>query len=540
MRTGPHVALTMTRHTRILVAVLLCASLAAIFAHTMDRPLSHDEPMYIAAGVLAQEHLIYRDFAYLQMPYLPSIYSLLYDVTGTTHYLLLARMLNFVFMAVATLLVYVICKRLSRSRGVAIGAVLIFLTNDAVLHIMPLVWNNSLPLALSLLAFFLFLSPRQPAHHVPARYFLVGLCAGIATGTKLTYIAMPPCFLLAALLHPRLLSAKVRVLQGALPLAVGTTIALLPVLYYFVHTGPEGFVFNNIGFHRVNAVYRATVGPDTTRMVTSMEPPTENLPASAFDERNELDRAVRYLPTLALGLAIGVVVYQLIRESPSLADVFRRLSRWPTLCAALLVLGNILVAIQPRPPNLAHFAPPIVFAIVCMTSIYATLSATGKRHVHVAIGILVLVAGTANGGQYVDSFPALWNKDQWTGSVVHCRAERIRSYIATSGEYCKLATLSPVYGVEAGLEIYHELATGPFVYRVGDLLSEEQRARFVATSPSALASLLREDPPCGILVGFEGELEIPFVEYAARHGYVRVDDGTLGGVLYVREDLVLR
>ena len=47
--------------------------------------------------------------------------------------------------------------------------------------------------------------------------------------------------------------------------------------------------------------------------------------------------------------------------------------------------------------------------------------------------------------------------------------------IGKQNKHGKIATLSPLYAIEANLPIYHELATGPFLYRVGDLLRPEQR-----------------------------------------------------------------
>jgi hypothetical protein len=41
------------------------------FSNTMNSPVDHNEHMYISAGVLAKENTLYKDFAFLQMPYLP-------------------------------------------------------------------------------------------------------------------------------------------------------------------------------------------------------------------------------------------------------------------------------------------------------------------------------------------------------------------------------------------------------------------------------------------------------------------------------------
>jgi hypothetical protein len=101
---------------------------------------------------------------------------------------------------------------------------------------------------------------------------------------------------------------------------------------------------------------------------------------------------------------------------------------------------------------------------------------------------------------------------------------------------CKIATLSPLFVIESNLPIYSELSTGPFLYRVGDLLTPEQRNRFVGTSPKSIGYLFAEDPPAAILIGFEGALDKPLVEYAIIHNYKKIDVIGFGGELYVRPD----
>ena len=54
-------------------------------------PLSHDEHMYVTAGMLLREHAVYADFAYLQAPYLPLLYAPVFGLTGGSHLLLCAR-----------------------------------------------------------------------------------------------------------------------------------------------------------------------------------------------------------------------------------------------------------------------------------------------------------------------------------------------------------------------------------------------------------------------------------------------------------------
>jgi hypothetical protein len=72
--------------------------------------------------------------------------------------------------------------------------------------------------------------------------------------------------------------------------------------------------------------------------------------------------------------------------------------------------------------------------------------------------------------------------------------------------------------------VYDEFATGPFLYRVGDLLSVEERELYVGTSASTVGALLSGRPPAAILVGkYPGGLDEPIEEFAFTHEYQRVN-----------------
>jgi hypothetical protein len=120
--------------------------------------------------------------------------------------------------------------------------------------------------------------------------------------------------------------------------------------------------------------------------------------------------------------------------------------------------------------------------------------------------------------------------DQWTSTLVRRDALRIRNQIRLEDRNLPVATLRPVYPIEAGLGIYPELAGGLFVYRVADWLTPEQREHYHTTSPHVVERLLNERPPGAILVGFypdyPGLPETPLIEYAESHEYrkVRIDN----------------
>ena len=70
-----------------LIPILIFA-IAGAFAMSMTTSLV-DENMYISASVfVAQDQELYKDFAFLQVPYLPLLYGNLYRILGIESYYL--------------------------------------------------------------------------------------------------------------------------------------------------------------------------------------------------------------------------------------------------------------------------------------------------------------------------------------------------------------------------------------------------------------------------------------------------------------------
>ena len=89
------------------VAVLTMAIL--LFGSAMQWRLNHDENTYCAAGALLTSGMVmYRDFAYLQMPWLPVIYAFLFNLFNTTDYLFVGRVFSVACSILTMVLVLII------------------------------------------------------------------------------------------------------------------------------------------------------------------------------------------------------------------------------------------------------------------------------------------------------------------------------------------------------------------------------------------------------------------------------------------------
>ena len=102
-----------------------------------------------------------------------------------------------------------------------------------------------------------------------------------------------------------------------------------------------------------------------------------------------------------------------------------------------------------------------------------------------------------------------------SGSVTEA-LDRLASQTRVRVGSGKVLTLAPIIPLEAGLDIYPELVTGPFALRTAHLLDPVDRARFKMVSATDLEVLLRPAPPSAILVG-ETDNEDPLIQFAKRH-----------------------
>ncbi|MFN2199581.1 MAG: glycosyltransferase family 39 protein, partial [Caldilineaceae bacterium] len=482
---------------------------------------SHNEQMYVAAGyLLNHSERLYQDFAFVQTPYTPLIYALAFRLSGG-FYLLTAKLVNFGFFAVAAALIYLITRRETRDMVFSLTLLALFLANYYLLRTVIEASNYTIPMACSLGAYYLFVRSLDSRRR-SVMFFLAGVLLAVAVGAKLYYATLAVPFGLAALAYPRRASLRSRIGAGALPLVAGTVAGALPLLYYAARDW-DRFAFNNLGYHLLNAQWREANG-STATMTWS----------SKLDTARDLLANPSYLLIVAwLALAVAVVLAQQnkIRRSDVLSC--------SVVLSGLLTATALLTAFTPRPLFPQYFAMPIPFALALMAALYAQMLPPYRRTLRQSAVIAAILVTITVLPRHTGSLrSALQGDDRWAGTEAVEVSRFIRDAIETSatssGSPGKILTLSPVYAIESDLPIYPELATGSFVFRIGDLLSQEERERYHATSVSTISDLLDADPPAAILIGDEGDLETPLLDFAQTHNYVPYGDELAGGRLFIR------
>jgi len=516
------VARPTSKTMRVALIIIFVVLFLGMFSRTMNQPLYNDEHMYISAGVLAHNNEVYMDFAYLQMPYLPIVYEAIYGVTGTSHYLLWGRMCSLALMLLAIVLIFLISYRLSKDLILSMVFLLLFALNQAVIHVLPLAWNQVMPLTFSILAFYLFIRGLSKANPPILCVFMAGVCIAIAVGTKLTYAPLILAFPVVSLFIPSSLPRRKRALKLFLPIVAGLVVGLLPALVILVKNGWNLFLFNNLGYHLANTAWR-----EAQEYASGM-----SLQAKTRYVWEMLGWPCNVLLLVALCFVLTRLITGIKRQDGRQAQLLRA----EMILSSTLAVLMAVVALQPRPLFAHYFAAPVPFIVILVCCCYIAIPVANRGAVRALLVCVVIITSVFSGPRLLKHIHNLYNVNAWTCISIHHTAQIIRERIGAFDSEDKVATLSPVYAIEAGLPIYKELATGPFLYRVGDLIPDEMRRTCVGTSMKTLSALLEADPPKAIFVGFERELDLPFIEYAEANEYEKIEEDYDGGILYIRQD----
>ena len=527
------------------LAMMTAAFLAfGLFSQTVHNS-SHNEQMYVtAAYLMVQGKHLYQDFAFVQMPYSPQIYALVYRITGAGYFLFKAKLVNYGFLAAATLLLGAIVRRSARDARLTGAVLVLFLSNYYITRATIEASNYTMPMAFSLASYYLFIcygepsgtesnkgtdnQPDLPPRRRKARRLaclLAGISLAAAIGAKLYYISLLAPFGVAALLYPQEEKLRRRIANGLAPLAAGVVIGLLPVCYYVVRNFNQ-FYFNNLGYHLLNALWREQNGFTDTMTW-----------ASKLDTARDLLANPDYLLVVMwLGLALAVFAGQHGRTA------WRRLTAIPlgVFLSGALVIVAMVTAFTPKPLFPQYFAMPVPYLLTWMAALYATV-ADQRRILWQGALIAAALSTIIILPRHTNSLRSFFSPhDQWSGAAAVNVSREIRTALQKAGYLNgnqgsdKVATLSPIFAIETGLSIYPQLATGSFVYRIGDLLSETQRRADVATSVSTITHLFDADPPAAIFVTDEGDLEAPLADYAKTHHYRAAEQKFAEGQLYIR------
>ena len=497
----------------LLIVCLFLFSMALNTSRAVRADYSHDEDQFItSARLLLDEGLLpYRDYPYFHTPYMVFIYALLFLVAGDFN-LLAARLFSAVCATASVMLVFWIVLYFFRSHSkklaylIAVAIVFLFLPNPLLAATAGIAWNHNLSVLLMLAGLFIAVQG-IPKKSLGISYFSSGVLLGIAVGVRISSLTIFPAYIVALMGLTGKFSWR-RFMRLGLLFGAGFCLALLP-LAWFIITSPQQFIFGNFTYAQLNATYRLDIPVAYDG----------NLPIygsrSLVDKLAFLWKDVILQPgSLMLGVCLVFFGWSILSTHLSRKDA--HLSRNILIFTALplVAIGSFL----PTPTWYQYFYAPVPFALlaVALGLTYLTRRPGQMRKWFTILLLQLVLLSNILVLQDFRRMSFLRFVDLWKPLVIHQVGIEIRDQL---GSGSKVFTVAPLYPLEAGLRVYAPMATGVFAFRTGSLLDAAQRQMLHIISKENLDAYLDEDPPDGILVGFDQVLEEPMIQYAMSRGY---------------------
>jgi hypothetical protein len=495
---------TPDRSWRIAVMAACALGLVALFARIMTYPMQHDEQFYIAAGALFDRYPLYSGIGFSHLPNIALLFAGAFALFGDAHYLLTGRLLVFAAWIGTCAALLLIARSYARSWPIGGLMFALLALNPMFLNATGMTaTNNFLPVPLMLFGLYLFL--RAVDREVPslALTFASGFLLAVAAGFKANYLLFLIPFALAALLVPRALPLRSRLIRVALPLLAGGLVGGLPSILYAVND-MEGFVAHVVSAHR---------GPQLAYWAAHADPNDPKVIGIAdklmLAHRLWLSGVTMLVLVLLLGLAA-------IAAARRQAFVLR----WPLVLAGSLAAIGAAIAFAPTPAFPQYFTPPLPFAVVLAGLLFGSLDAPGRGAAKPLIGAVLVLTAITGAPVLLPSLAGIARPGGWTGVQVARDGRMIAALVRERSPDGAVATLSPIHALEGHLPIYPQFALGPFIVRAAPWVPEGERRHYTYfVTPDAIPELLDARPPAAILTGMEGDTDAALDRFATQRGY---------------------
>lgn len=491
------------------LSVLSVFLFCALFLRIMNFEMRKDEQLYVPPVSLLDGHDIYSDFFYNHLPGSAWLFHGIGKLAGTDHLLLSGRIgvfLAWLFFAGA---IAGISYALTRSALASWCITLLGLANQLfILQTGMAATNNFLPLPFSFLGLGLFLLAVRNSDVRSFQVALAGVSLSLAVCFKANAISFIPPVAIAAFLLPRSLDLKQRLVRVVAPLAAGGLAGAIPVLVHLL-SNPGLFLAHVIGYHTgPHLAYWKTPGADGEDAVLSL------------GEKLLLAHDIWLSAGVAIGLCVLLAMLLTRLHAPQ-DDSWREHDFSTALSMVLFgaLVCSIALSFVPTPSFPQYFAPPLICLPLGLALVFSALGHKARQYMQVTLVAAAVVVLAVIAPYLAQFLGRAANPDRWTVMQVHDAGVTIAQRMAQAGVEGKVATLSPVYPLEGGLDVYLEFATGPFAYRTADITAPELAAFYRMTSPTKVEALFDRDPPAALLLGFDEALERPMLAYAQRHGY---------------------
>jgi hypothetical protein len=230
---------------RIALIPVILVQLGWFLVVARHRLIDGDEGFYLMASKSIWEgKMPYRDFFFTQMPLLPLVYGLWFQIAGTTW--IAARVLSALFTTILGTVMYVHVSKETGKWAAGLVTVVLFVSSTHVFAWMPIVKTYALSTLLLFLAYMTI--ARYSSTGSQRAFGLAGLLLGLSADVRLYFAGLFPVLILWILTAPEI-RARWRAAAG---FVAGFALAVLPNIYFFA-LDPDAYVFDNLGFHAVRS-----------------------------------------------------------------------------------------------------------------------------------------------------------------------------------------------------------------------------------------------------------------------------------------------
>ncbi|MFC1635207.1 hypothetical protein ACFL5Z_10215 [Planctomycetota bacterium] len=472
----------------IVVVTILIFLSVSILANSMAKPVGRDEQMYCTGAVcLSQGKMIYRDFSYAaQMPYHPLLCAALFKLFGTTHYLLVGRLLSTVCDILVMVCIVGMYRRLFKpfmATGMLLGlaAVALYVFNPLVDYANGYAWNHDVVIFCVVLSFWLFITLdfQKKLHYW--RLAAIGALLTFATFMRITTVLIELLFFAVILSLPT--KSIKRRFKTALPFVAASAIVMIwPI--WVIAQAPEAFFLNLVKIPSFYGQWLQEIG-----MV-----------------HNKVGLTFACLTTPGYFVLIALTIYLwiaglILRRRLKVAD---NRGLW---LVALLPVIFFMIALIPPTMWRQYLAIPVPFMVIGLAfplSYLRRLSDKAKLNWHFKITSITMAVGALiailSNPFVLYRTPLALVPEKWAPIELHKVSEDIA---AKTKEPKQILTLAPLLALEGGCDIYTELSAGAIIYRIADYLSPRERQITHTAGPKNLPALTEQVAPSAVILGVE-------------------------------------
>ena len=469
--------------------------------------VDHNEYMYVSAGVLLKNgNMIYKDFAFLQTPLLPLIYAIAYKIIPSCNYLLIAKLISFLFFVLSAYLMFRLSLILTKNKIISLILSNMFLLNSVILRISIESSNYISSLFFFLLSVYYIVRDYDQKYYNKYLFVFSGFFLGLSVSTKLYYVLFIIPLVIYMLISQENLKKLINFVNGFI-------VGIIPIIISLIISF-QNFIFYNVKYHILNSELMKT--------------------KNVFSSKVLLIKDFFYQLDVLLIISFTIILTIFLRSKMKIKIKGNKI----LIFLILILIISIVLIIFMSPLYVQYFSslsfvifmfPPIIINIGFEKKEIYEENKLIKLSFPVLFFILILMI-TLN-------FNNILKKPDFKNlyvNKIYKTSQKLRKVIKkiTKKEKNKVFCFIPIIPLEAGQDIYNELSTGSFMYRISSKLTYEEQKRYKTFSSKYLIKQLRILKPELFLIGYKKKYYKDVINYIKNKNFIVVPETFNGAYLY--------